>query len=62
MARPSRAEVFDPDKVAIAHVFNRTVRRFFLMGDDVISGRISTTEKPGSRTTSVNLRRLSVST
>jgi hypothetical protein len=31
MARPSRAEVFDPDEVAIAHVFNRTVRRSFLV-------------------------------
>jgi hypothetical protein len=31
MARPSRAEVFDPNEVAIAHVFNRTVRRCFLM-------------------------------
>jgi hypothetical protein len=39
MARPSRAEVFDPNEVAIAHVFNRTVRRCFLMGDDAISGK-----------------------
>jgi REP element-mobilizing transposase RayT len=39
MARPSRGEVFDPDEVAIAHVFNRTVRRYFLMGDDAISGK-----------------------
>jgi hypothetical protein len=29
LARPSRAEVFDPDEVAIAHVFNRTVRLLF---------------------------------
>ena len=36
MARPSRAEVFDTDEVAIAHVFNRTVRRCFLMGDDAL--------------------------
>ena len=36
MARPSRAEVFDPNEVAIAHVFNRTVRRCFLMGDDAL--------------------------
>jgi hypothetical protein len=39
MARPSRAEVFDPNEVAIAHVFNRTVRRCFLMGDDALSGK-----------------------
>jgi hypothetical protein len=39
MARPSRAEVFDPNEVAIAHVFNRTVRRCFLMGYDAISGK-----------------------
>ena len=37
MARPSRGEVFDPNEVAIAHVFNRTVRRCFLMGDDALS-------------------------
>ena len=36
MARLPRAEVFDPDEVAIAHVFNRTVRRCFLMGDDAL--------------------------
>jgi hypothetical protein len=34
MARPSRAEIFDPNEVAIAHIYNRTVRRCFLMGDD----------------------------
>ena len=39
MARPSRAEVFDPNEVAIAHVFNRPVRRCFLMGDDALSGK-----------------------
>jgi hypothetical protein len=39
MARPSRAEVFDPNEVAIARVFNRAVRRCFLMGDDAVSGR-----------------------
>jgi REP element-mobilizing transposase RayT len=39
MARPSRGEVFDPNEVAIAHVFNRTVRRCFLMGDDALSGK-----------------------
>ena len=39
MARLPRAEVFDPNEVAIAHVFNRTVRRCFLMGDDAVSGK-----------------------
>jgi hypothetical protein len=39
MARPSRAEIFDPNEVAIAHVYNRTVRRCFLMGDDALSGK-----------------------
>ena len=39
MARLLRAEVFDPNEVAVAHVFNRTVRRCFLMGDDAVSGR-----------------------
>jgi len=31
MVRLARAEVFDPHEVAIAHVYNRTVRRRFLM-------------------------------
>jgi hypothetical protein len=39
MARMSRAEVFDPSEVAVGHVFSRTVRRCFLMGDDPISGK-----------------------
>ena len=39
MARISRAEVFDPNEVAVAHVFNRTVRRCFLIGDDALSGK-----------------------
>ena len=39
MARMCRAEVFDPGEVAVAHVFSRTVRRCFLMGDDPISGK-----------------------
>ncbi len=39
MARMCRAEVFDPNEVAVAHVFSRTVRRCFLMGDDPISGK-----------------------
>ena len=39
MVRLARSEVFDPDEVAIAHVYNRTVRRCFLMGDDPVSGK-----------------------
>ena len=37
--RCSRAEVIDPSEVNVVHVYNRTVRRCFLMGDDPISGR-----------------------
>ncbi len=39
MVRMSRAEVFDPDEVAIAHVFSRTVRRCFLFGEDPLTGK-----------------------
>ena len=39
MVRLARAEVFDPNEVTIAHVYNRTVRRCFLMGDDSVSGK-----------------------
>ena len=39
MVRLARAEVFDPHDVTIAHVYNRTVRRCFLLGDDPISGK-----------------------
>ncbi len=39
MARMSRAEVFDPQEVAIGHVFSRVVRRCFLLGDDPVSGK-----------------------
>jgi hypothetical protein len=35
----SRAEVFDPQDVAIAHVFARTVRRCFLFGEDPLTGK-----------------------
>ncbi|TWT84268.1 hypothetical protein CA13_57440 [Planctomycetes bacterium CA13] len=35
----ARVEVFDPAEISITHVFNRTVRRCFLMGDDRISGK-----------------------
>lgn len=39
MARLARAEVIDPGQVSVVHVFNRTVRRCFLLGDDPISGK-----------------------
>jgi REP element-mobilizing transposase RayT len=39
MARLTRAEVFDPDEIAIVHVMNRTVRRCFLFGDDPLTGK-----------------------
>ena len=39
MVRMARAEVFDSVDIAIAHVYNRTVRRCFLMGDDAVSGK-----------------------
>ncbi|MEL6109622.1 MAG: DUF2972 domain-containing protein [Planctomycetota bacterium] len=39
MSRLARCEVIDPNKVTIAHVINRTVRRCFLIGDDPVSGR-----------------------
>lgn len=39
MVRFARAEVFDPNEVAVAHVYNWTVRRCFLMGDDTVSGK-----------------------
>ena len=38
MARLARAEVFAADEVAIVHVMNRTVRRCFLLGEDVFTG------------------------
>jgi len=39
MVRLVRNGVFDPDEVAIGHLYNRTCRRCFLMGDDPISGK-----------------------
>ena len=39
MARMCRAEVFDPNEVAVAHLYSRTVRRCFLMGEDPVSGK-----------------------
>jgi len=39
MVRLALSEVFDPDEVAIGHFYNRTTRRCFLMGEDLISGK-----------------------
>ncbi len=39
MARMARSEIFDPDEVAIAHIFNRVCRRCFLMGEDPLTGK-----------------------
>ena len=39
MARMARAEVFSPDEVAIVHVMNRVVRRCFLLGTDLVTGK-----------------------
>ncbi len=38
MTRVNRADQLDPDAIEIAHVFNRLVRRCFLMGDDPVTG------------------------
>ncbi|WP_246112407.1 hypothetical protein [Allorhodopirellula solitaria] len=35
----ARCEVFDPEEVAIAHVYTRVCRRCFLLGDDPVSGK-----------------------
>lgn len=37
--RLARAEVLDPGQVQVAHVYNRTVRRCFLFGDDPLTGK-----------------------
>jgi len=39
MARLARSEVLDPNEVAVTHLYNRTVRKCFLMGDDAVSGK-----------------------
>ncbi|TWT75100.1 hypothetical protein CA85_03880 [Allorhodopirellula solitaria] len=39
MSRMARCEVFDPEEVAIAHVYTRVCRRCFLLGDDPVSGK-----------------------
>ena len=38
-ARMARAEVFAPDEVAVVHVMNRVVRRYYLLGNDPVSGK-----------------------
>lgn len=39
MSRMSRAEIFDPNEVVVAHVYSRVVRKCFLFGDDPVSGK-----------------------
>ena len=39
MARLARAEVFNPNEVAILHVIGRVVRRCFLLGNDPVTGK-----------------------
>lgn len=39
MVRLARRETIDPHQVVVAHICNRTVRRCFLMGDDLGSGK-----------------------
>ncbi|TWT66660.1 transposase [Allorhodopirellula solitaria] len=39
MSRMVRCEVFDPEEVAIAHVYTRVCRRCFPLGDDPDSGK-----------------------
>ena len=39
MVRLARAEIFDPNEVAVLHVCARVVRRCFLLGFDSVSGR-----------------------
>ncbi|TWU41614.1 hypothetical protein Q31b_30650 [Novipirellula aureliae] len=39
MVRLARSEVFDPHEVVVAHLYNRTCRRCFLMGNDQVSGK-----------------------
>src|SRR6056297_2575998 len=39
MARFARCEVFDPNEVAISHIFARVCRRCWLFGDDPVSAK-----------------------
>jgi REP element-mobilizing transposase RayT len=39
MARQARGESIDPNKIQMVHVFNRCVRRAFLCGQDIVTGR-----------------------
>jgi REP element-mobilizing transposase RayT len=39
MARKARGESIDPSKIQMVHVYNRCVRRAFLCGKDLVTGR-----------------------
>ena len=39
MARLARAEIFDPNEVAVLHLCAHVVRRCFLLGFDSVSGK-----------------------
>lgn len=39
MARMARGEVFSPEEIAVAHLIARVVRRCFLLGYDVVTGK-----------------------
>ena len=39
MARLSRAELFDPNEVAVLHTIGRVVRRCYLLGEDPVTGK-----------------------
>ena len=39
MARLARVEVFAADQIAVVHVMARMVRRCFLLGEDVVTGK-----------------------
>ena len=39
MARLAHAEIFNPDEVAILHIYARVVRLCFVLGFDSVSGK-----------------------
>ena len=39
MARLNRSEILDPEAIEIVHVYNRVVRRCFLLGDNRVTGK-----------------------
>ena len=39
MARLARSDHFAPDEIAIVHVYNRVVRKSYLLGDDPVTGK-----------------------